>query len=168
MSGKVQEGKSSSGAGSKSAGSTGKKKKGKKAVTLIRSLQRKLLVDRGRHCFSEWFSEGEVDSFRDNPDLTQLDPLFERYQVRMEAALEDFAADEGLTSTSEIIDALETARAENNEWTQLDKMIDTMTKKEEFFVMMQKRAVRQHTKRTGGGAGGKSGGGDAAPSSSRK
>ena len=34
-----------------------------------------------------------------------------------------------------------------HEWKQLDKMVDTMTKKEEFFIMMQKRAERQHAKR---------------------
>ena len=38
--------------------------------------------------------------------------------------------------------ALEQARDETNEFAELDRLIDTMTKKEEFFLMMQKKAGR--------------------------
>ena len=74
-----------------------------------------------------------------------LDPLFERYQVRMEAALEDFAAEEGLNDPTEIIDALKETRDERDEWKKLDKMIDTMTKKEEFFIMVRGWTARRRT-----------------------
>ena len=83
----------------------------------------------------------------------------------MEAALEDFAADEGLSSAQEIVEALEQARDETNEFAELDRLIDTMTKKEEFFLMMQKKAGRLLKNKTedlsmmddlGSSAGGKS------------
>ena len=123
----------------------------------------------------------EIDSFRDNPDIDALEPLFVRYQNKMEAALEDFAADEGLTSETEIIDALRACRddgdAAKNEWKKLDKMIDTMTKKEEFFIMMMKKAERMHNRTQepphperlkGGGAGGKSNDNGGGSKSSKK
>ena len=143
------------------------KKSKRKPASLISKLNLKLLQDRGRHCFKDWYTDSEIDSFRDNPDIDQLEPLFVRYQNKMEAALEDFAADEGLTSETEIIDALRACRddgdAAKNEWKKLDKMIDTMTKKEEFFIMMMKKAERMHNQTQepphperlkGGGAGG--------------
>ena len=127
------------------------------------------------------FAGSEIDSFRDNPDIDQLEPLFVRYQNKMEAALEDFAADEGLTSETEIIDALRACRddgdAAKNEWKKLDKMIDTMTKKEEFFIMMMKKAERMHNQTQepphperlkGGGAGGKSNDNGGGSKSSKK
>jgi hypothetical protein len=71
----------------------------------------------------------------------------------MESALEDFASEEGLRDEAEIIEALRACRDDDesgkNEWKKLDKMIDTMTKKEEFFVMMMKKAERTHAKQTG-------------------
>ena len=118
--------------------------KKRQPASLISKLNLKLLQDRGRHCFKEWFTNEEIDSFRDNPDIDQLEPLFVRYQNKMEAALEDFAAEEGLGDPSEIIDALRQVRDERDEWKKLDKMIDTMTKKEEFFIMMMKKAERMN------------------------
>ena len=131
--------------------STSKKKKGpRQPASLISKLNLKLLQDRGRHCFNDWFSAEEIDRFRDNADTSVLDPLFERYQVRMEAALEDFAREEGLSDPTEIIAALRETRDERDEWKKLDKMIDTMTKKEEFFIMVrgaaeQRPGVRAHS-----------------------
>jgi len=137
-----------------------KNKKKKKSQSLISKLNAKLLRDRGRHCFQDWFSDSEIDSFRDNPDINALEPLFVRYQEKMEAALEDFAAVEGLRDSIEIIDALRECRDDQkDEWKKLDKLIDTMTKKEEFFIMMVKKAERTFAKRngnSGGGSGGKS------------
>ena len=86
------------------ASKTSGKKKKRQPASLISKLNLKLLQDRGRHCFNDWFSAEEIDRFRDNADTSVLDPLFERYQVRMEAALEDFASEEGLSDPTEIID----------------------------------------------------------------
>ena len=154
---------------SKSGEPTKSKKKSKKQKTksLISKLNQKLLQDRGRHCFNEWFTDSEIDSFRDNPDINALEPLFIRYQEKMEAALEDFAADEGLSDSIEIIDALKECRDEKDEWKKLDKMIDTMTKKEEFFIMMVKKAERTHAKKNGG-AGGKTSDGAGSKTQSNK
>ena len=124
------------------ASKTSGKKKKRQPASLISKLNLKLLQDRGRHCFNDWFSAEEIDRFRDNADTSVLDPLFERYQVRMEAALEDFASEEGLSDPTEIIDALKETRDERDEWKKLDKMIDTMTKKEEFFIMVRALCIR--------------------------
>jgi hypothetical protein len=152
-----------------------KKKKKGKSKSLIAKLTAKLLQDRGRHCFNEWFSDDEIMSFREGSAQLQTEPLFVRYQEKMEAALEDFCADEGLRDPAEIIDALRECREEGGEgeWKKLDKMIDTMTKKEDFFVMMMKKADRTHAKREGGGGktgggGGGGGGGGAGSKSSKK
>jgi len=157
-----------------------KKKKKGKSKSLIAKLTAKLLQDRGRHCFNEWFSDDEIMSFREGSAQLQTEPLFVRYQEKMEAALEDFCADEGLRDPAEIIDALRECREEGGEgeWKKLDKMIDTMTKKEDFFAMMMKKADRTHAKREGGGGktggggggsgGGGGGGGDAGSKSSKK
>ena len=142
------EGKSGEGG---HGGGGGRKGKKQKARSLIGRLNEKLLRGRGRHCFEEWFTPAEVDVFRDNADLTQMDPLYYRYMEKMEAAMSDFSQEEGLASAMEIFQALEACRDETNEYKQLDKMIDTMSKKEEFFIMMQKRAERQHAKRVKAG-----------------
>ena len=42
------------------------------------------------------FSAEEIDRFRDNADTSVLDPLFERYQVRMEAGMPATHADGSL------------------------------------------------------------------------
>ena len=117
-------------------------KKKRKPASLITKLNLKLLQDRGRHCFNDWFTASEIDSFVDNPAINELEPLFIRYQNKMEAALEEFARDEDLGDSAEIIEALSSVRDERDEWKKLDKMIDTMTKKEEFFVMMMKKGER--------------------------
>ncbi len=118
--------------------------------------------------------------FRDGASIRHdaLEDLFLKYQNRMEAALEDFAAEEGLRDASEIIDALRQTRDERDEWKKLDKMIDTMTKKELFFVMMQKKAQRTfngkaeppHPDSLAGGKSGDGGGGggDAGASKSNR
>ena len=158
------------------SGDTKKKKSKRKPSSLISKLNLKLLQDRGRHCFNEWYTNEEIDSFRDNPRMEELEPLFVRYQNKMEAALEDFAADEGLGDSIEIIDALKQCRDEKDEWKKLDKMIDTMTKKEEFFIMMMKKAERlhkgkkepPHPERVSGGGGGKTSDGNGGSSKSSK
>ena len=159
---------------SKTATSATKKKKGRAPASLITKLNLKLLQDRGRHCFNDWFTAEEIAMFRDGGSVRHdaLEDLFVRYQERMEAALEDFAAEEGLRDASEIIDALRQTRDERDEWKKLDKMIDTMTKKELFFIMMQKKAERtfkgkKEPPHPDSLAGGKSGEG-AASKSNRK
>ena len=92
------------------------RKKNKKTVSLIQRLYKKLMIERGRNYFGSWFSAEEIKDFQDNPDILALDPLFQRYQDKMEAALEDFASEEGLESAEEIIMALEQARDETNEF----------------------------------------------------
>lgn len=112
--------------------------------TLIRRLTHKLLVDRGQHCFEDWFTPEQIDLFHDNPDITLLNPLFKKYKGRMEEALKDFGHDEGLHNTNEIMDAIqqdvESSRVEHRK---LMKMIDTMSNMEDFFIMMQKKADRK-------------------------
>ena len=124
-------------------------KRGKRN-TLIRRLTHKLLVGRGKHCFKDWFSADEIDLFHDNPDITQLDPLFDRYKSRMENALEDFAESEGLKGTNEIMDAIQNdSESDRAEHAKLMQMIDTMSKKEDFFIMMQKRKKSTKMMRAG-------------------
>ena len=108
--------------------------------SLITRLLRSLMVDRGRHCFRDWFSEDEILSFRTSANL---EPLFERYQERMEASLVDFCRrEEGLETPVDIASALERARDETEEYKQLDKLINSMSRREVFFKMMRRRADR--------------------------
>ena len=115
---------------SSKTGGDKKKKKSKKSQSLISKLNAKLLKDRGRHCFNEWYTEAEIDSFRDNPAIDELEPLFIRYQNKMEKALENFAADEGLRDESEIIEALRSCRDDDvgkSEWKKLGKFLNLLS-----------------------------------------
>ena len=103
------------------------------------------MVDRGKHCFRDWFSEEEILSFRTSANL---EPFFERYQAKMEASLIDFCKrEEGLETTEDIVNALERARDETDEYKQLDKLINSMSKREVFFKMMRRRADRLWNKK---------------------
>tara|TARA_B100000795_G_scaffold269686_1_gene259931 strand:- start:3285 stop:3605 length:321 start_codon:yes stop_codon:yes gene_type:complete len=97
--------------------------------------------------FREWFTSDEIDLFRDNPDTSQLIPLFERFQNKMEDVLMKHARNSGLDSAEELVHALSEARAENpEEWKTLNNLIDSMTEKELFFKMMQGRAEKNAAK----------------------
>ena len=50
--------------------------------------------------FSDWFTYDEIDWFRDNADISKLNPLFDRYQNKMEEALEKTAAELDITTHS--------------------------------------------------------------------
>jgi hypothetical protein len=97
--------------------------------------------------FREWFTSDEINLFHDNPDTSQLIPLFERFQDKMEATLMKHARNNGMETPEELIDALTEARADNpEEWKVLNNLIDSMTEKELFFSMMQGRAERNAAK----------------------
>jgi len=97
--------------------------------------------------FREWFTADEINLFHDNPDTSQLIPLFERFQDKMEATLMKHARNNGMETPEELIDALTEARADNpEEWKVLNNLIDSMTEKELFFSMMQGRAERNAAK----------------------
>ena len=113
---------------------------------------KKVLKNMARLRYREWFTEEEIDRFRDNADTASLDPLFHRFQDKMEELLTGFAADEGLESPSEIIEALEACRSETGEWKQLNNLINSMTEKELFFRSMQIRAEQTYAKRGRGGS----------------
>ncbi len=94
--------------------------------------------------FSAWFTYDEIDWFRDNADLSKMDPLFSRYQDKMEAALEGVAAELGITSHADIIARLESETGgRKGQWRVLNRMIDIMTRREEFFEMMQTLAEKR-------------------------
>ena len=80
--------------------------------------------------FKEWFSAEEVDQFRDNADTSALNPLFHRWQDKMEELLTLFAAQEGLESPGEIVSALEECRSDTGDWKTLNNLINSMTEKE--------------------------------------
>ena len=122
MSSKTGEGKSGEGKVSSSASA--------RSSNLIKKLTRKVLKDMSKLRFREWFTEEEVDQFRDNADLSRMEPLFHRWQDKMEDLLTKFAADEGLESPSEIISALEECRCDTGDWKTLNNLINSMTEKE--------------------------------------
>ena len=94
-----------------------------------------------------WFTADEIDLFRNNADTSQLLPLFERYQDKMEVVLMKHARNNGLETAEALVEALAEARAENpEEWKVLNNLIDSMTEKELFFSMMQGRAERTAAK----------------------
>ena len=147
--GKSPEGGSSSHSTTATTSSADRKSRNTKN-SMVARLTVKLFKERGRHCFQEWFTPREVMRFKDNPDMTQLEPLYQRYMDKMEAALADFAADEGLRGAHDIFKALEECRErDSNEYRRIDRMIDVMAKKEEFFIMMQKNAEKNALKGIG-------------------
>ena len=77
---------------------------------LLAKLMKKLFMDRGRKVFRKWFTDEEIILFKDNPDTSQLEPLFDRYERLMEESLEKFARDEGLESATAIVEALREVR----------------------------------------------------------
>ena len=94
--------------------------------------------------FSNWFSYDEIDWFRDNADLSKLNPLFHRYQDNMEKALENVAAELDITTHAGILAKLEEETAgRTGQWRVLDRMICIMTEKEEFFDMMVQLAKKR-------------------------
>ena len=94
--------------------------------------------------FSSWFTYDEIDWFRDNADLSKMDPLFTRYQDKMEASMEECAAELGLKTHDAIIRRLqEETGGRKGQWRLLERMIDIMTKREEFFEMMQALAEKR-------------------------
>ena len=132
--------------------------------------------------FSSWFTYDEIDWFRDNADISKMDPLFRRYQDKMEVSLEECAEEIGLKTHEAIIGKLqEETGGRKGQWRLLERMIDIMTKREEFFEMMQALAEKRFASGDGvsqremdelfdfgdsdsddGSAGGKSAGGGAA------
>lgn len=94
--------------------------------------------------FDSWFTYDEIDWFRDNADLRRLEPLFTRYQRKMEESIEAVAREIGLTSHDEIFRRLqeETAGREG-QWRLLDRMLSVIDDREEFFVMMQTLAEKR-------------------------
>ena len=94
--------------------------------------------------FSTWFTYDEIDWFRDNADISKMNPLFVRYQDNMEAALEKTAAELDITTHQGIIAKLEEETGgRKGQWRVLNRMIDVMTQKEEFFVMMKTLAEKR-------------------------
>ena len=93
--------------------------------------------------FSSWFTYDEIDWFRDNADLSKMDPLFTRYQDKMEASMEECAAELGLKTHDAIIRRLRGNGGRKGQWRLLERMIDIMTKREEFFEMMQALAEKR-------------------------
>jgi hypothetical protein len=94
--------------------------------------------------FSNWFTYDEIDWFRDNADLSKLNPLFYRYQDKMEKLLEKVAAELDITTHSGIIAKLEEETSgRKGQWRVLDRMISIMTEKEEFFEMMMQLAKKR-------------------------
>ena len=122
--GKSSEGKSSEGKVSSSGAPSSR------SSNLIKKLTKKVLKGMSKLRFKEWFSEEEVDQFRDNADLSRMEPLFHRWQDNMEELLTRFAAEEGLESPSEIINALEECRSDTGDWKTLNNLINSMTEKE--------------------------------------
>ena len=124
MSSKAGEGKSGEGkvssSGSPSARST----------NLIKKLTKQVIKGMSKLRFKEWFTEEEVDQFRDNADLSRMEPLFHRWQDKMEELLTHFASQEGLESPGEIISALEECRSNTGDWITLNNLISSMTEKE--------------------------------------
>ena len=114
--------------------------------SLIMRLMRRLMVERGKHCFRDWFTEEEILSFRTSANV---EGLFERYQRKMEASLTAFAHEEdaGLETPEDIVRALERARDETDEYRQLDKLVNSIGRREVFFKMMRRRADRLWEKR---------------------
>ena len=95
--------------------------------------------------FSTWFTYDEIDWFRDNADISKMDPLFVRYQDRMEEALEKTAAELDITTHQGIIAKLEEETGgRKGQWRVLNRMIDIMTQREEFFVMMKNLAEKRY------------------------
>ena len=136
-------------------------------------LMRRLMVERGKHCFRDWFTEEEILSFRTSADV---EGLFERYQEKMEASLTAFAQEEdaSLETPEDIVRALERARDETEEYRQLDKLVNAIGRREVFFKMMRRRADRlwekreQSMARLKGGSGYDHGSEDAGSGSKRK
>ena len=94
--------------------------------------------------FSDWFTYDEIDWFRDNADISKLNPLFDRYQNKMEEALEKTAAELDITNHSGIIAKLEEETGgRKGQWRVLNRMINIMTEREEFFEMMQTLAEKR-------------------------
>ena len=94
--------------------------------------------------FSSWFTYDEIDWFRDNADISKMDPLFRRYQDKMEVSLEECAEEIGLKTHEAIIGKLqEETGGRKGQWRLLERMIDIMTKREEFFEMMQALAEKR-------------------------
>ena len=101
-----------------------------RSANLIKKLTKKVLKGMSKLRFKEWFSAEEVDQFRDNADTSALNPLFHRWQDKMEELLTLFAAQEGLESPGEIVSALEECRSDTGDWKTLNNLINSMTEKE--------------------------------------
>lgn len=100
--------------------------------------------------FSSWFTYDEIDWFRDNADMSKMDPLFIKYQENMESAVKDCAKELGLSTEEAIIEKLrDETGGRKGQWRLLERMIDIMTKREEFFEMMQGLAEKRYSKGEG-------------------
>ena len=126
---KTGEGKSSAGEGKVSSGGGGGAGRARSS-NLIKKLTKKVLKGMSKLRFKEWFTAEEVEQFRDTADMAKMDPLFERWQDKMEQLLTRFAAEEGLESPGEIISALEDCRSDTGDWKTLNNLINSMTEKE--------------------------------------
>ena len=95
--------------------------------------------------FDQWFSYDEVDWFRDNADISRLNPLFERYQRKMEESIEVIGEELGLTSHDAIYRRLEQeSGGSGGQRRLLDRMLSIIDDREEFFIMMQTLAEKRH------------------------